>query len=314
MVMLGGLMQKIHIRGCRVGNPVLLFLHGGPGVTNRHSVILGHAELAEHFTLVAWDQRGTGGSYFGALPETMTVAQFVSDAYVLALYLCKELKKRRIFVIGGSWGTELGIRLIRDHPDVCEAYVGYGQVVDGFLNEQLTYDFVLEKAKAAGDAKALRALAKIGPPVEGSYRPVYGGLMKHRALLAKYGGSNMAKKSLWQGTVKPILLSGEYTWRDKIGIARGSRYTLRAMWRDVVRYNYILDAAKLGVPVYIFQGRHDRNTPSELVTRYFEALKAPHKELIWFEHSAHSPLTEEKELFHRLLIEKLIQNKGVTAP
>ena len=308
-VPLGGMRQKIHIRGSKRENPVLLFLHGGPGVTNRHSVILGHSELASRFTLAAWDQRGTGGSYFGAKRATMTVKTFVQDVYELVLYLNRTLGKKRVFLIGGSWGTELGIRFVAAHPELVEAYVGYGQTVNGFLNEQLTYDFVLQKAREAGDRKALKMLEKIGPPQEGCYRPMYGGLLKHRALLAKYGGSSVKRAGLWQGTVHPILFSGEYSFTDKLGILLGHRFTLSAMWRDVVRYDFIREAARLEVPVYFFQGRYDYNTPSSLVTRYFQELEAPHKELVWFEHSSHNPLGEEKELFHRLLIKKLLSGR-----
>ena len=308
-VSLNGLRQKIHILGRWAAAPVLLFLHGGPGITNRHSIIHNHRELAEHFIIVAWDQRGTGGSYFGAKPAAMTVGTFLKDLHELALYLVSTLDKQKIYIIGGSWGTELGILMAREHPELVEAYIGYGQVVNGFLNEQLAFDFVFEKAMEAGDRKALRTLSLIGPPQNGCYKPVYKGLLKHRALLSRYGGSSVKKTSLWEGTVKPILLSREYTLKDKAGILLGHKYTLSVMWEDVVRYDYIKEAAKLRVPVFIFQGRLDRNTPSSLVAQYYEVLEAPHKELVWFENSAHNPLNDEKERFHKLLIEKLLSGK-----
>lgn len=305
-VRLGGLKQKIHIRSCSVKNPILLFLHGGPGVPNRHSIMRNHAEFAAYFTVVAWDQRGTGGSYFGAKPVTMKLDRFVEDIDELTAYLCSEFGQQKIFLIGGSWGTELGIRYIKAHPEHIQAYVGFGQVVNGFLNEAITYDFVLNQAKEAGDQKALDTLKRIGPPVDGCYSPVYKGLMKHRALLAKYGGSNVKRASLWEGTVKPVLLSREYSLIDKIGIVKGSHYSLATMWREIVRYDFTKEASELDVPVYFFQGKLDYNTPSSLVPLYFEMLTAPHKELIWFEKSAHNPLNEEKKRFHELLIEKLL--------
>jgi pimeloyl-ACP methyl ester carboxylesterase len=305
-VTLGGLRQKIHIRGTRISNPVLLFLHGGPGVTNRHSIIQDHIELTDHFTVVAWDQRGTGGSYFGASKQTMTIDTFLQDLHELVLYLIKVFEQSKICLIGGSWGTELGIMFIRKYPELVQAYVGYGQVVNGFLNEQITYHFTVEKAKQASDTKALQILEQIGPPINGCYKPIYKGLMKQRSILAKYGGSNIKKKSLWEGTIKPILFSREYTLRDKIGIIRGYKYSLSVMWADVVCYDFIKEASKLDIPVYFFQGRLDNNTPSSLTNQYFQVLEAPHKELIWFEHSAHNPLNEEKEIFHKLLIAKLL--------
>lgn len=310
---LGGQLQKIHIRGRNRDNPLLLFLHGGPGLPNRDSIIHCHTELAEYFTLVTWDQRGTGGSYFGTKRETMTVNRLVEDLHELATYLLCEFKKTGLYLIGGSWGTELGVIYIQKYPQTVLGYIGYGQTVDGYLNEKLTYDFVLNEAKRAGNLKDIKTLLRLGPPKEGCYRPLYKGLLRHRALLAKYGGSNIKRKGLWKGTVMPILQSKEYTFTDKIGIFMGQHYTLSVMWKNVVRYHFLTEASRFEVPVYFFQGRFDRNTPATLVEQYFEKIEAPKKELFWFEHSSHNPLNEEKEDFHRLLVEKLLAENEIHA-
>ena len=305
-VLLNGLKQKIHIRGMRRRNPLLLVLHGGPGVPNRAGIMQNHAELAEHFTVVAWDQRGTGGSYKGAAPETMTMAHLQQDILELCTLLLHEFGQKKLFIMGGSWGTELGIYFVYDHPELVYAYLGYGQVVDGFLNEELSYRFVMKEAEKAGKTEDIKALQEIGPPMEGCYRPVFEGLMKHRSLLSKYGGSSVVKGSMWEKTVKPILLSEEYTLGDKWGIIKGYKFSLMHLWQEIVRYHFIEEKTSFAVPIYIFQGRLDNNTPSSLVEEYFRAISAPHKELIWFEHSAHGPLSEEKERFHRLMLEKLL--------
>jgi len=110
-VTLGALPQKIHIRTDDEALPVLLFLHGGPGVVNRHSVMIDHSDLLDTFTLAAWDQRGSGGSYKGARRETLTVRQLTDDAAELVGWLCTRFGKDKIFIIGGSWGSELGTHL-----------------------------------------------------------------------------------------------------------------------------------------------------------------------------------------------------------
>ena len=107
-ITLGGMKQAIHIWGKKAENPVILFLHGGPGVPNRHGMAVNHMDLLDDFTIVAWDQRGTGGSYFGCASETLTLDQLISDCKDLIDYLCETLNKRKIFLLGGSWGTELG--------------------------------------------------------------------------------------------------------------------------------------------------------------------------------------------------------------
>ena len=142
-VTLGGLGQTIHIWGTKNENPVILFLHGGPGVPNRHDMAKDGFGLTDDFTVVAWDQRGTGGSYFGCDPESLTLEQLISDCAELISWLCKTLGKEKIFIVGGSWGTELGTFACARVPDKIAGYIGYGQVVNGVENENLSYAFAM---------------------------------------------------------------------------------------------------------------------------------------------------------------------------
>ena len=114
-VTLGGLPQKIHVKGDET-KPVLLFLHGGPGVCNRHTVMTVHADLQKEFLVVAWDQRGSGGSYRGAAVETLTIDRLVDDAHELVLWLCREYGRKKVYLLGGSWGSELGTWLAYRYP------------------------------------------------------------------------------------------------------------------------------------------------------------------------------------------------------
>ncbi len=305
-VILNGLKQKIHIRGTRPENPVILFLHGGPGIANRHSIMARHSDLCESYTIVAWDQRGTGGSYQGCRAETLTVNQLVEDCRSLVDHLCERLGKQKVYLIGGSWGTELGTFVCHRYPEKIGGYIGYGQVVNGVLNEDLSYRYALEKAIAAGDEEAQATLRRVGPPIRGCYSPVFEGLMAQRKILKKYGGHAMKKGSYWSQTVRPILLSGEYSLLDKIGIIKGYKLVLSTMWSDVVRYNFIEDCVHFSMPYYIFQGRYDKTTPSDLIQEFFDAIQAPAKELVWFEHSAHGPLSEEPEKFKALIRERFL--------
>ncbi len=304
---LGGVNQKIHIRGEKLSNPVLLFLHGGPGISNRDGVINRDSDLCNDFTIVAWDQRGTGGSYWGVKKETLNLEQLISDAAELVEYLCKELNKDKIFVWGGSWGTELGTYLCCRHPEHIAGYLGSGQLVDGALNEELSYDFAMEKAKEAGDTESIATLEKIGRPVNGCYREVFDGMMAQRRIMKKYGGHSMKKGTYWSDTALPLLKSKEFTFTDKIGLALGYKKCLTYMWPTTSKCNFPKECTHFEMPYYIFQGRHDNNTPSALVENYFNAIEAPDKDLIWFENSAHGPMREEPELYKKLLREKLLQ-------
>jgi len=307
IVSLGDLPQKIHIKSRDERNPVLLFLHGGPGVCNRHSIMTEHKDLIDTFTMVAWDQRGSGGSYAGVKVETLTVERLVDDARELVLWLCERFHKDKIFIIGGSWGSELGTWLAYRYPEHIAAYVGFGQVVNGRKNEDLSYKFALEAAQKAGDRKAVENLKRVGPPVMGVYRGGFDGMMTQRRVMMKYGGysQNKKKRSYFRSFVIPVLFSGEYSLSDIVGLIKGYKFVLTAMWKEVGATDFPKTCTTFKMPYFIFDGVLDKNTPAELVEEYFNAIQAPQKELIWFEKSGHNPMADEPEKFKKLLREKL---------
>lgn len=304
---LGGLPQKIHIKTTDETNPVLLFLHGGPGVCNRHAIMKHHADLAAVFTVVTWDQRGSGGSYWGAKPETLTIDRLVEDASELVNWLCARFLKDKVFIIGGSWGSELGTYLAFRHPEKIAAYVGFGQVVDGAKNEEISFQFAMDEAVKAGDGKSIAVLNRVGPPVGGVYKGGFDGMMAQRRIMMKYGGysRNQKRRSYFSSFVVPVLLSGEYSVSDLYGLVKGYKYVLTHMWDAVGRTDFPATCKKFSVPYFVFDGVLDQNTPASLVQGWFDTIEAPEKELIWFEHSGHNPMTDEPERFKRLLVERL---------
>ena len=306
-VVLGGVEQAIHVWGTKRENPVVLFLHGGPGVPNRHGMAKNHMDLLDDFTIVAWDQRGTGGSYFGCDPKSLTLEQLICDCGELIDHLCTLLGKKKLFLLGASWGTELGTFVCQQYPAKVAGYIGYGQVVNGIENENVSYAFALEEAKKANCAEDIAQLEQIGPPVDGQYKPVFEGLMTQRRIMKKYGGHSTKKGGYFSGTVIPILTSPELSLRDKIGTAKGYKVCLSAMWPTIVHYDFVKDCGPFQMPYYIFQGRLDRNTPASLVQEYYDSIQAPDKDLVWFEHSAHGPMGEEPEKFKTLMREKFLK-------
>jgi pimeloyl-ACP methyl ester carboxylesterase len=309
---LGSFPQKIHIRGEKETNPVLLILHGGPGIPNRSSFFKHHSDLCEFFTVAAWDQRGTGGSYRGIDKNTLTVERLVIDARELVEYLCERFCQQKIFLLCGSWGTQLGTILAYRYPEHIAAYAGLGQTVNGCENERISYEFALKKASEADDSKSVALLQKYGPPVNGQYKEGLKGLLAQRRVMKKYGG-NSTKKGGWFKTLGiPILFSKEYTLGDKIGIIKGYKLVLSTMWPLLTDYDFIAECADFQMPYFIFQGRLDNNTPSALVSDFYDRITAPQKDLVWFEKSAHSPLGEEPELFKRILKQKFLDS-GISA-
>ena len=303
--------QHIHIRSNKPEGKVVLFVHGGPGVCDRSWVMPGQSRyLADSCVMVCWDQRMAGKSYRKKnADKDMTIDQQVEDMFAVVNYLRKRFNKDKIIFVGHSWGSILGVCYLCKHADTIEAYVGMGQFVNGPVNEKMSYDFVVNYAKEHKDAKALKALEKIGEPVDGMYAGGLDALMVQRDYMTKFGGGCWKEKeSIVKSVVMPMLTSGEYNYfTDIYRYAKGTFYCLEKLWPEVISLQFDRDVKKLDVPVYLFQGDHDQNTPTVLAKAWFDALEAPYKEYVPFHDSAHSPIKEEKELWGRMFREKLLK-------
>jgi pimeloyl-ACP methyl ester carboxylesterase len=307
-LVLGGVDQRMLIRGRDVANPVLLYLHGGPG-TSELGMVRQHniPTLEQHFTVVVWDQRGAGMSYEARNPKSgMTVEQFIADTHELTVLLCQRFQQSKIFLVGHSWGSALGALTVRRFPELYHAYVGVGQIVDMRENERISYAWTLAQAEKAGDARSVAKLKAIGPPPYlGKFRTK---LMAQRKILGKYGGEVHGNAN--GGTF--ILLGGlistrEYSWTDRINVVRGILAGIRLMWPQILEIDLMAQVPALKVPAYFLEGRYDYEAPAVLAERYFDVLEAPHKTLIWFEHSAHFVNTEEADAFNRFFIDRLLR-------
>ena len=303
---LGGVQQWILLRGENIDNPVLLFLHGGPGAADMTLLPRRMAALEKHFVVVYWDQRGAGKSFQAARARSdMTIERFVSDVLELTDLLCHRFQQDRIFLVGQSWGSILGVLSAQQNPERYHAYIGIGQVVNGHENERLSWEWTLAQASASHDTSAMETLQDIGPP---PYEDdMIEKLFAQRELLGKYGGSIYGNPQGAQGLfIAGLQDATEYTTLDKINFVRGLRNSLQLLWPQVLAVNFIEQAPALEVPVFFLVGRHDYQTPFTLAEQYYHVLEAPAKELIWFDHSAHMPHMEETEKFYDLMIQNVL--------
>jgi pimeloyl-ACP methyl ester carboxylesterase len=166
-VEVGGIEQWITIRGEDRSNPVLLFLHGGPGDATNPWGYAAFRLWLRHFTVVQWDQRGAGrtlGRNSSASSPAITVNRMVQDGVELAALLARTLRKNKIVLVGHSWGSTLGVLMAKARPDLFYAFVGTGQVADPAKNYAVAYDALVRKAGALQDERALRELRTVGPP------------------------------------------------------------------------------------------------------------------------------------------------------
>jgi len=305
---LGGVEQWILLRGADVTKPVILFLHGGPGTADMSLLRRYKSELEKHFVVVSWDQRGAGKSFAAIHPKSsMKIAQFLSDVHELTEMLRNRFNQKKIFLVGHSWGSVLGILTVQKHPELYHAYVGVGQVANMYENELVTYNWTLQQAKNANDKRTVKKLVEMGePPYTGDWQKKF---MTQRRFLGKYGGEVYGSSNgAFFMIIGNLFRSTEYTLRDKMNFFRGIFATVHLVWPELMTINLMQQAQALKVPVYFVLGKHDYEVPHMLAEQYFNLLEAPHKELIWFENSAHMPHIEEYEKFNGLLIDEIERN------
>lgn len=293
-IVLNGDRQNIRIRAAKDGLPVILFLHGGPGVCDRHFVLENQSRLAQNYTLVCWDQRGSGKSYTPKIREqALSVQTYADDAEALIDSLCARFRTAKVIVAAHSWGTVIGTILAARCPEKIAAYVAQGMFIDGSENELESYLFCVREAERTGNKKAMRQLADIRP--ENGRYPSDKAMMTQRNYLSKFGGGTYKKREgMFRSLLLPLLKTNEYALSDIPKYAKGGLYLSKTLWNDVVAVSF-KGIKKLDVPVIVTQGAHDYNTPTKLAQEWFSNLQAPYKKWIEFAESAHSPIFEEPQ-------------------
>ncbi|MCL1633262.1 alpha/beta hydrolase [Luteimonas sp. SX5] len=308
---LGGIRQTINIRGRHRHNPILLVLHGGPGLTMMPVSHMYLRPLEEFFTVVQWDQRGAGRTYAANDPEkvrpTMTVERMLGDAEELAAYLRKRYARDKIVLMGHSWGTVLGTELAQKHPDWFYAYVGVSQVVDIQENERLGYAAVMQWARSQGNAQAVRELESVAPyPPDPAKTPVAEQrkiLDLQRKWLTQAGGYLWRRAGDHYGDVASI--SPEYSPGDLQAWGKGLDFSLESLWPQLMALDF-MDHARFDCPVVLLHGRHDLNASAELAGRWFEKIQAPSKKMVWFDYSGHMIFEEEPGRFMLSLVRDVL--------
>ncbi|MBA3536016.1 MAG: alpha/beta hydrolase [Tatlockia sp.] len=296
-VSLHGSKQWIYITGQQESNPVLLVLHGGPGFA---MLPLFHEKLPEletTFTVVNWDQRGAGKSYSNTIPtDSMTLNQLVEDAHELTQILKKKFHKNRIFLLGHSSGSIIGVRLIRQYPEDYSSYIGVGQVVNFAENENDSYDFALKSAIQNNNRKAEKQLKATGrPDKQGDYRTEEG--YEITSHWVEYFGGSLSNHSNLDTLYDLIFSHSVYKGAEK-KILKGYEFSQSIFEDNQMReFDLVKELQGVAIPVYILAGRNDFDTPVTLIKKYFDQLNIPSKKYIEFSNSAHFPFYEEPKQF-----------------
>jgi len=305
-VNINGVEQGMFIKGRDKMKPVLLFLHGGPGmpeyaVARRYPMV-----LENDFIVCWWEQRGAGLSYNSDIPlETMTFEQMISDTIEVTNYLRKRFGQEKIYLMAHSGGTFTGIQAVSQAPELYHAYIAMAQITNQLESEKLAYKYMIEQFTRHDNKRMLSKLRRFA--IDEINTPSYYTLRDE--MMHKLGiGTTHNMKSVISGVFLPTMLQDEYTLSEKINIWRGKYFTTKTanLWGKLVVTDLTNKVQKIDIPVYFFHGIYDYTVSYTLTKDYFNKLQAPLKGFYTFEQSAHSPLFEEPERLQQIIREDVL--------
>lgn len=305
-VKIGGIEQGYFIRGEDEKNPVILYLHGGPG--SPELAMIKDTKLEKYFTICYWEQRGAGMTFSSDIdPATLTTTQLVEDTRQITDSLRNWYGVDKIYLIGHSWGSYLGIKTVEKYPELYHAYIGIGQMCHQLESERLAYDYLTTEADKTEDAETVKAF--VAYDKNSSDFPSNEYLLKVRTTaMNKYGVGITHKNISMLDLAIDLLYYRGYTLDEKLNYLRGTMLSLNK-FPEVMEDNLFKTSTQFEIPVYIIQGKYDYQVSYELARKYLDSINAPKKMFFTFEESAHSPNIEEPERFVEVV--RSIANEGI---
>ena len=303
LIALGGEKQYVEMTGVSSKNPVLLFLHGGPGWPQTPHLRYFNADLTKSVTLVAWEQAGCGKSFmYNPEPKNLSVDQLVADAHELTQILKKKFRQDKIYLAGFSWGSALGIHLITKYPEDYAAYFGISQIIDISRSIDLSREWIKQQAEIKKDKKMLKLVARLERKDTSLCKTKLDCFFKKYEMLTEYGGAIYKKEA--EAEIK--IAESKYEDYKNYDWLNGFLFSASRLGDAVFEINFT-KTTELKVPVYFFVGRHDWSLPGIVTEDFFNKLTAPEKEIVWFEQSGHECLEEEPAKFNKAIVDRIKQ-------
>lgn len=306
-VRLGGMEQWISIRGADRANPILIYVHGGPGAIEMGRSWPYQQGWESDFTVVHWDQRGTGKTLrlngVEATRPTLSRARMADDLVELIALMRQRFGQRKVVLLGHSWGNVIGLDAAMQRPDWISAYVGVGPLMNMRANEAEQYRLLLGIARDRNDAAALAELEPLAPyPGPGPLR--FDRLNVVRKWVMVYGGLAAYRENA-DFYFRAARLHPDYDLEDRQAIDAGGQLSVETLLPELTEVDQTV-IRETPFPVFMFLGRHDLTTPSAIASEWLQGLDAPSKAVVWFEHSAHLPPHEEPGRFLLALVRHVL--------
>ena len=278
---IGGIKQFVTIKGKDTSNPVLLFLHGGPGNSVMSYANKFTGKLQEKFIVVQWDQRQAGKTFkLNASPEPLTVNLFVNDTHELIEILLQRFNQKKLYLAGHSWGTVLGFLIAKQYPDLLFAYMPISPVVNQLESERIILNLMKDKAQQSNDTVQIKELSTVDIPFKSGTQLYY-----HRKWLFRYSGQQ-----------SKVTKSFVETWAS----------TWLTVWNEASSINFIESLPEIKCPVYFFIGRKDYQTNFKIVEDYYNKVQAPKKQIFWFERTGHPIPSSQPTMLQSIIIDKVL--------
>ena len=304
-VRIGGIEQWVTVKGRSCANPVVLVVHGGPGNPMSPYAARLYGPWEQHYTLVQWDQRGAGRTYAKSPPaegETLSVERLAADGNEVAAYVAGRLGKRKLILMGGSWGSIVGVHMVKARPELYAAYMGTAQVVNGTADQASSYAAVMARARTLGDQDVIGKLEALGAPPWTNPRNF--GILRRAIRKYEAQRTEPAPKEWWQPEAQyatPQALADyeageDYSFLQFVGMkgdGMASRVNLPAL------------GTAFTVPVFLVQGEEDLLTTPAGTRRYYDSISAPQKDYISLPRVGHDPNQPMVDAQFKLLQERM---------
>jgi pimeloyl-ACP methyl ester carboxylesterase len=315
---IGGVRQGMFIRGADKDNPVLLFLHGGPGMPTYFLTRQFPTGLEDHFTVCYWEQRDAGISYNPDLSAgSLTVEQLMQDTIEVTNYLRERFGQEKIYLMGHSWGSFIGLQVAATAPELYHAYIGVAQVTNQLQSEQIAYQWMLEQYQAAGETKKMEKLRAYPILTNPALTASWFKTPERDAFMHELGiGTTRNMKDVYTGIFFPFLGTREYTLAEKYNTFFRAKPFLRnetGLIESLLSTDLSVEIPRLEIPAYFMSGGYDMTVNVDLSRAYTEQLQAPLKGYYLFNESAHCPMHEESDRFLQIMLEDVLKGTNALA-
>lgn len=287
--------QSLLIRGRSQDAPVLLYLAGGPGGTDM-GAMRNDTSLEDDFIVVTWDQRGAGHSYASLEPaSTLTVESLIDDTLSVTDYLRERFGEERVYLVGNSWGTTLGVLAAQRSPERFAAFVGAGQMVSQRATDIMFWEDTLAWAGSTGREGLAADLNRLGPPPYENIMDYEMAVLAHEHDWNRYPNLDLSLE------MPAILFVPEYSWMDRFNAFRGFLDSGAVIYPQLQDVDFRVDVPRLEIPVTIVMGEHETRGRRVPAVEWYDMLDTPSKQMIVFEGTGHRPHIEDPGRFSEVM-------------